>query len=501
MRLLLILITLVLCSSSQVFGQAIEDIQIAGVEYRKGVNGWHAHHRGIEYQVIPDVISLKMKSDKDSIQDLLPRGVHVLRINRLGVHDLGLPPHVDPIHACLDLLDTGRFEFVEPTTMGIWHGGGIPNDPEFAEQYYLHNTGQSGGTPGADIHALEAWQIETGSPDVIVAIVDSGVQIDHPALVETLWKNIDEIPNNLVDDDSNGFVDDYDGWNFDLNVPDPQTSVGHGTSVAGCVAARIDDGIGIASLAGGYDSQTGVRMMPLAVGEAGPNGSVLDEAIIYAADNGARVITMSLGVSSSSAIDLAVEYASSKGLFINNAAGNGGWPVSYPSTLPLVVAVGATNRFDEPASFTNIGPEVEFSAPGSAIHTSFLGGGYGPTSGTSFSSPQVAALAALMFSHAPCSTVESIKAVIRSTADDVYTPGFDEFTGHGRINAHQALLALEPCGCAADLDDNGLIDGMDLAILLAAWDQPGSPADLDGDGLVGGGDIGVLLSQWGICNP
>ena len=220
---------------------------------------------------------------------------------------------------------------------------------------------------------------------------------------------------------------------------DPNGSFTHGTWVAGVVAAQGGNGIGIAGLAGGATDGQGCSIMPLNVGSFAPNGAVLDDAILYAADNGAKVITMSLGVATSAAIDAAIAAADAAGVFVDCSAGNGGG-VSYPATLPQVMAVGGTDHNDN-WGFFSTGSQIECAAPGSNVYMTELGSTYGTASGTSFSSPHVAALAGLLFSEFPGMTSSQARAIIRGTADDVDAPGFDLRTGDGRINANAALMA------------------------------------------------------------
>jgi hypothetical protein len=197
----------------------------------------------------------------------------------------------------------------------------------------------------------------------------------------------------------------------------------------------------------------GTKMMPLGVGDVAPNASVLDDAIIYAADNGARVITMSLGVGPSSAITSAVNYAyNTRGVFIDNAAGNENGPVNYPSTLGNVVAVGATDHNDNRASFSNFGPELEVAAPGVDILSTQIGNTYGTSSGTSFASPHVAGVAALLMAQNPGATNVEVRLCINTSAEDQVgnptqdTPGKDNYYGWGRVNARDALACIGGSG-------------------------------------------------------
>jgi subtilase family protein len=390
------------------------------------------------------------------VRDLAP-----VRTNALGIHDLRLPDGEDLFQVLAILRSSPWVEFAEENTFGAYLG--IPNDAQFGLQWALHNTGQTGGTLDADIDADLAWDITSGDPSIVIAELDCGTETTHPDLSSNLWKNADEIPGNGVDDDANGFVDDVDGWDFGNNNNNVNGPIFHGTFVAGIAIARTNNTVGISGLAGGFGPPPGggCRLMPVCVGDFSPNAAVLDDAIVYAADNGARVITMSLTVAPSAAIDAALSYAHDvKGVFLDCATGNNASVVFYPANQPTVVAVAATDHNDARASFSNFGPEVWVSAPGANVRSTTLGGGYTNSSGTSFAAPHVAALAGLMLSVLPGLEPDEIKAVLRLTADDVDAPGFDPNTGWGRINAFGAVRYVAD----ADCNGNGIFDPTDIAL-------------------------------------
>jgi subtilisin family serine protease len=341
---------------------------------------------------------------------------------------------------------------------------------------------------------------------VIIAVIDSGTEYYHDDLQPNMWTNEDEIENNGVDDDSNGFIDDYRGWDFANGDNDPVGPYEHGTLVAGIVSGRRNNFEGIAGIAGGDFFSQGCQIMGLGVGDFFPDGSAIDDAIIYATDMGAQVITLSLSVSSSSAIDAAIEYAVAEGVFIDCAAGNNGPSVGYPASHPDVMAVAATDHDDEVAGFSNPGPEVEVAAPGVDILSTSENGGYDESSGTSFAAPQVAGVAGLMFSLGPCVTAEDVRQTLIDTAVDIEAPGFDLDTGHGRIDAFAALQALidvgipNGCLCPADFDGSGDVDVNDLLTMLADWGACADcAADLDDSGMVDVDDLLDLLAAWGPC--
>ncbi|TLM76529.1 MAG: hypothetical protein FDZ70_06500, partial [Actinobacteria bacterium] len=254
----------------------------------------------------------------------------------------------------------------------VYTAGSLPSDPLFPQQWALYNTGQDGGTPDADIDATDAWSRGAGSDSVVVAVVDTGIQIEHPDLASRIWANPGEIPGNGVDDDHNGYVDDYHGFDFsayDETVFDEADGDQHGTHVAGIIGAEGDNGIGITGV-----NRGGVTIMPVKfLGPWGGGEYEGAEAIRYAVDNGADVINCSWGGGTSEIIGEALDYAASKGVLVVCAAGNWGTDIDQPDweTYPVghdstnVVGVAATDRDDEIAAFSNYGAEnVDLAAPG-----------------------------------------------------------------------------------------------------------------------------------------
>ena len=388
--------------------------QAVSYEQRDGAT-WRTEPWGESFQVDAEVISVLFD---ESVQDLadfiaaahaedspaatLFEALEPVRRNRLGVYDLRIPAGQDVFTVLDAIRATGRVVFAEENTFGSF--GNVPNDPSFAVQWSKLNNGQSGGSNDADIDADLAWDVTTGDPAAIVAVLDSGTEASHNDLNANIWNNPAEVlglPG--VDDDANGYTDDFFGWDFENNDNQVAGSFFHGTFVASVVGARTDNSTGIAGTAGGgFGNGDGCRLMIGGVGSSFPVGSILDDAIIYSADNGARVITMSLTVGSSSAIDMAVNYArNTQGVYIDCASGNNGPAVSYPANNPNVTAIGSSNRFDNVSGFSNSGPEVWVCAPGEDILGCDLGNGYTTSSGTSFAAPHVAGVAALLVSVLP----------------------------------------------------------------------------------------------------
>ncbi|MDX1520034.1 MAG: S8 family peptidase [Anaerolineae bacterium] len=309
-----------------------------------------------------------------------------------------------------------------------------PNDPRFGRQWALHNTGQTGGTVDSDIDAPDAWDIETGDNTVTIAVIDTGVDLDHPDLQANIVPGFDFYNNDPVADDDNG----------------------HGSHVAGIAAAVGNNGTGIAGVS------WKAKIMPLKILSAFGIGSTLDliEALHFAADNGANIVNLSLGGSCSfdwSNVQAALNYASNKGVLIVAASGNSGGTVLCPAALENVIAVGATDHQDQRWSGSNFGSALDVVAPGVAITSTLAGGTYGIKTGSSMSGPHVAGLAALIWSFKPTLTTNEVDNLIITTTDDLGGPGWDQFFGHGRINAWQALskISLEtPSELTLYIDDD-----------------------------------------------
>lgn len=287
-----------------------------------------------------------------------------------------------------------------------------PNDPSFSRQY-AHKVSMS----------QKGWEINKGNSNVTVAIVDTGVDGSHPDLAAKMVPGYD-------------FVEGQAGGNID-----PQ---GHGTHVAGISAAITNNGVGVAGYA------PNVKIMPVRVLDARGSGSFKDVAdgIVWAAENGAKVINMSLGGPwPSQAVTDAVKFATSKDVVVIAAMGNdGNGSKSYPAATEGVMAVGATDSSDKRARFSQYGNWISVGAPGVGILSTFPtkksgmpGINYGSISGTSMATPAVAGLAALVRSQFPTMNYKQVQSHIESTADDLGEQGFDKYYGYGRINVFKAL--------------------------------------------------------------
>lgn len=329
-----------------------------------------------------------------------------------------------------------------------------PNDPLFSRMWALNNTGQTGGTIDADIDAPEQWNTNTGSPSTVVAVIDEGMDINHPDLRANIYTNAAEA-NGVkgVDDDRNGYVDDVHGYDFANNDPsvydpDPITGKGdeHGTHVAGTIAAVGNNGTGVT----GVNWQA--KIMPLKF--LGPNGGYTSdavEALDYAVKNGVKISNNSWGGGGKSqALQDAIARADSAGHLFVAAAGNGGadgigdnndvtpnYPANYPNSN--IISVAATDDRDRLASFSNFGVNsVDLAAPGVSILSTLPGNTYGNYSGTSMATPHVTGVAALIKSQNPTADDGAMKAQILQFAEKKASLENKVATG-GRLNAYAAL--------------------------------------------------------------
>ena len=349
-------------------------------------------------------------------------------IRALEIQVLGLPPGLSVEQAVAVFGRNPEVEFAEPNY--VLRIADIL-DPGLDNQWAPQR-----------IAAPAAWALEEGSPTVIIAVVDTGVDYRHTELAPNIWMNDD--PVNGLDDDGNGFVDDTHGWDFANNDPDPLDDHSHGTHVAGIAAgAPTSNPAGVVGIC--------PRCTLAAVKVLGADGSgTLDavaSGVVYATDNGARVINMSLGASIGAAsLESAVNYAWGHNVVVVAAAGNSGTDSRlYPAAYSNVMAVGSTNANDFRSCYSTYGENyVSVSAPGELIYSTTLldAAGqdtYATFSGTSMASPHAAGLAALVISQNPSRTNSEVRDLVQSSAEDLGSTGQDAHFGAGRINAYRAL--------------------------------------------------------------
>jgi subtilisin family serine protease len=415
------------------------------------------------------------------------------------VFEFDLPPDTDLVELAAAYARDSHVAWAQPDW--IRHVQVEPND------HYLATTG-TWGQPFADLWGLRriaapaAWDLTRGA-GVVVAISDTGVDPTHPDLAANLWSNPGEIAGNGVDDDSNGFVDDLHGWNFVTNQADFTDDHGHGTHVAGTVAAVGQNGVGVVGVA--YEARV------MAVKGLAANGTGLDSGlaagIVYAVENGARVINASWGGLSGGGGVLhdAVELAHAAGVVFVAAAGNSAQEVDYapfvriepfwrtfPAAYRQAITVGAVTQSDTLAYFSNYGAKIDVVAPGGGdlpppgtfSERSILslkaqragsamtgdgdlvvGGNYLRQAGTSMAAPHVSGVAALVVARHPEFDVEQVRQALRHGADDVGLPGIDLQVGYGRLNAAGTLAVQAPlvAHIASPMNHGRFADGIPVS--------------------------------------
>ena len=340
---------------------------------------------------------------------------------------------INASYAAHPLIEATEFNYIRQTQASEI----IPNDPRFEEQWNLSLIDMPG-----------AWAIEKGDPEVIIAVVDTGFDYTHEDLASQTWVNAGEIPDNGIDDDNNGYIDDVNGWDFseppksDGNGKsrngdnDPIDESGHGTHVAGIVGAAVDNDLGISGIA------WNCTLMPIrGAGVRGIRDNRSAAAIVYAVDNGARVINMSWGGRERSfVLRDAVDYAYARGVLMIAASGNGSEGASiFPAGYRKVISVAATEQHKQKFYQSNFGASIDIGAPGNVILSTHINNRYRPLSGTSMATAHVSGVAALIISKRPSLTHQEVRQILLSTTDPITeSPGL---VGAGNLNAARALMA------------------------------------------------------------
>ena len=347
-----------------------------------------------------------------------------------------IPVDLDAIksaYAVHPLIEASEFNYIRQTQASEI----IPNDPRFEEQWNLSLIEMPG-----------AWAIEKGDPEVIIAVVDTGFDYTHEDLASQTWVNTDEIPDNGIDDDHNGYIDDVRGWDFSEpprsdgsgksqnGDNDPIDESGHGTHVTGIIGAAVDNDVGIAGIA------WNCTLMPIrGAGVEGIRDDRSAAAIVYAVDNGARVINMSWGGRERSfVLRDAVDYAYARGVLMIAASGNASEGASiFPAGYRKVISVAATEQHKQRFYQSNFGASIDIGAPGNVIVSTQINNRYRPLSGTSMATAHVSGVAALIISKRPSLTHQEVRQILLSTADPITES--PELVGAGNLNAARALMA------------------------------------------------------------
>ncbi|MDI6804820.1 MAG: S8 family serine peptidase, partial [Bacteroidota bacterium] len=450
----------------------LQQFKLQGRDYHLDGKNWYTFFEGKKGdEIIPNRLIVRLK-DKGFIENL---DFQRLSINGVsmgsarfldGFYVLSIAPDRDPFYIASALQQSGRFEILEFDAKGKRLE--TPNDPLFPQQWNL-----------TKIQMQQAWDITSWNSSIILSIIDSGTRYTHEDLDGNIWVNPAEDLNGNgrpdfisvaqggdldgLDNDGNSYVDDLVGWDFagGNNYPsepfqpdnEPLDTDGHGTNVAGVSSAQTNNYEGgsyrgIAGVAGGWGNQKGVSLMVLRDGGEDPIASLTLQAIEYAARNGARVINISSAFlpepsGMSTAVNLAVN---TYGIIIVASAGNNGAysdpSIRYPARYSNTIAVGATDYNDNRRSYSAYGPQMDVVAPDGVQSTTMAGGYINSVTGTSFSAPHVAGLAALLRSKVPSLKQWEVRDIIRNSADKVPGMGGNNFTnyyGYGRINIYKAL--------------------------------------------------------------
>ena len=333
----------------------------------------------------------------------------------------------------------------------------IPDDTSFTTLWGLNNTGQSGGTVDVDIDAPEAWDVTTGSSDVVIAVIDTGVDYEHPDLVANMWTNPGETPDDGIDNDGNGLIDDVYGWDWAYGDNDPMDGAGHGTHVSGTIGAVGDNATGVVGV------NWTVQIMALkfldnsGYGDTSDAISAVNYATMMKRDYGVNIVATNNswgGGGSSSAMSAAIEAAGAEDILFIAAAGNGGADEIgddndvtpyYPATYDLdcVISVASITRTNARSIFSNYGATtVDLAAPGSSIYSTLPNKKYGTYSGTSMATPHVSGVVALLAAYDPTASAEAIKWAILDGVDPIAAMDGITVTG-GRLNAYGSLQSMD----------------------------------------------------------
>jgi subtilisin family serine protease len=396
-------------------------------------------------------------------------GVLFRRIGLDRWFTLRLPAGTADIAAVVrDLEQSPWIEHAEPVQFAS--KATTPNDPKYAQQWHHNNHGQGGGKPDADLDTPEAWNLTTGNPATVIAVIDGGFDLLHPDL-------------------AGNFVAGYDFLDGDPDPGNPN-EFPHATAVSGVAAARGNNGVGVAGIC------WTCSIMPLRT--QGAFDEVTD-AIVFAVDNGAHVIDISLGSDSDvlQAMREALDYAAASGTVVVASAGNyyGHYPW-LPASFPNVVSAGASNHSDVRSYFSAYGEHLDVVAPGEGVWTTYSNNTYGVFDGTSASSPVVAGLSALLLSRDPTLHAREVVHLLRLGAEDQVgtlaedTPGWDQYMGFGRVNAQRSLALVNGPWLALDRPHYVCAGPLTVAVKDQA---AGAAASVTLSGNLGG-DVEVVLA-------
>jgi thermitase len=383
------------------------------------------------------VLKIDPQNQKAALQALQAQGIDLTKdISHIKALDwLVVQVSADRLPYVLAALQNGPgIIFAEPNY--LVSADSLADDPEFPRQDNL-----------SAVQAPQTWAVLPSMQEVLVAVIDSGVDVNHPDLVDQIWQNAGEVGldangndkrANGVDDDRNGYVDDWQGWNLisaNNNVID---TLGHGTHLAGIIGAAVDNSIGVAGVA------PNARLLPVkALDDSGVGAySRVAEGITYATDMGARIINLGFsGISFSEMLQSAIDYAVTRGVLVVAASGNNGLTTpNYPAGYAGVLAVTAVDNDGYWTGFPASGEHVSLAAPGRDVYSTSPGGFYRALSGTSQAAAHVAGIAALLAGQPQLNDVSILRNALLNSARDLGDPGRDHYFGFGMVQANNALL-------------------------------------------------------------
>jgi len=415
-----------------------------------------------------------------------------------GLVVLDLPESMSAASAISSLSSDERVRYAEPdyiVSVGQAISASSVDDPRFDELWGLKNTGQSGGVVDADIDADEAWELSIGSRQVLVGVIDTGVDYTHPDLAANMWQNPNEIPENGIDDDSNGYVDDVHGWDFAYNDNDPMDVHGHGTHVAGTIGAVGNNGLGVVGVS---QLCTIVPIKFLNDSGSGITSNAI-ECVEYAVSVGVDITNNSWGGGGFNAglRDVIAAAGATGQLFVaaaGNSSVNADLSPHYPSNYDVdeIISVAATDRNDLLSSYSNYGANtVDLAAPGSAILSTLPNASYGSKNGTSMAAPHVAGAAALLKAYSPGATMSDLKQALMNSVDHIPSLN-NRVLSDGRLNLRAALNDVLPPWLSFSLPSGSLesdeaaqvtlsVDSTDLSagrysgVLIIRSNDPAAP--------------------------
>lgn len=372
------------------------------------------------------------------------------RVDLSRIYRLHFAAAQNPLILAKKLANFSEIEYAEPVPVRTL--AFTPNDSLFSKQWHLDR-----------IRATTAWNVAQGDSSVIIGIIDTGIDTHHPDIVPNLWHNWDEIPDNNIDDDQNGYVDDFVGWDFGENDKTPSNTStnwapSHGTHVAGIASAATNNRIGVAGI--GFNCQLmAVKVTRDYQFDSAQYPDWGFEGIKYAVDNGAKIINCSWSGTGSSGYELdIIQYAHERDAVVIAAAGNNnGESMEFPGAYPHVFSIAATTPTDQRSTSSNFHYSVDLCAPGTDILSTWSWSPptytYGKIGGTSMAAPLVAGTVALVQALHPEWTAEQAAHQVRVTADDIYyvNPGFINKLGKGRLNAYNAVSRVSPAIRLEDL--------------------------------------------------